>query len=287
LIPGTSALSLRIVCGHPPADRQIAQLAEVVEEIVTTADSAACGVAGCGWLIWNSEGLRRVFRVGCEIERRLAASLPRLENVFLHTASFRWGIWIDQYIVPFDKQNNPIISDITAAAIFHFEPDKMALSSGAVYQTNRRWEHFVCAPRRLLNGQEQFGYRMTGHKRPSALDHAEAKELGAFVGRDRELSAIEDCWKPAGQTRKLAITAPAGSGKTRLIKEWLRRHPEVRALAGSFSLFGGAVENFASQLAALPSDRLDCAALVEAVIGRIHSEKIELLILDDLHWVEP
>ncbi len=128
---------------------------------------------------------------------------------------------------------------------------------------------------------------MTSHKRPSALDHAEAMELGVFVGRDRELSAIEDCWKTTGQTRKLAITAAAGSGKTRLIKEWLRKRPEVRALAANFSLFGGAVENFASQLAELPPDQLNRSASVEAVVSRIRREKIGVLVLDDLHWAEP
>jgi hypothetical protein len=284
---GASALSLRIVCGHAPSGGQSAQLIKVIEEIVSVTNSAAYGVAGYGWLIWTGEGLRQTFRQGCEIEQRLAASLPRLKSILLHTASIRWGIWIDQYIVPLDKQNRPAISEVTAAAIFHSEPDNLVLSSEAVYQTNRRWEHFVCVPRRLLDGQEYYGYRMTDHKRASALDHAEATGLSAFVGREHELSAIEDCWKPRGRTTKLAITAAAGSGKTRLIKEWLRRHPEARALAANFSLFGGAVENFASQLAELSSDRLNCGALVEAAVGRIHREKIEVLILDDLHWAEP
>jgi hypothetical protein len=82
------------------------------------------------------------------------------------------------------------------------------------------------------------------------------------------------------------MTAQAGSGKTRLIREWLKRHPEVHALAANFSLFGGGVENFASQLAELPPDRLDCSALVDAVVAYIRKEKIELLVVDDLHWAE-
>jgi hypothetical protein len=56
--------------------------------------------------------------------------------------------------VPFDKQNKPAISDVTAAAIFQFESDNMTLSSEAIYQVNRKWEHFVSVPCRLLNGQE-------------------------------------------------------------------------------------------------------------------------------------
>jgi hypothetical protein len=85
--------------------------------------------------------------------------LPRIKDIFLHTVGVRWGIWIDQYIVPFDKQNKPAIGDATGAAIFHFEPDHMALSSEAIYRVNRRWEHFVSVPRRLLNGEERHGFR--------------------------------------------------------------------------------------------------------------------------------
>lgn len=135
---GAGALALRLVCGDAPSDAQMADLAELIAEIVAVTNGGVCEVAGYGWLIWTGEGLRQAFRQACEIERRLAASLPRLKNVLLHVASGRWGIWIDQYIVPFDKQNRPTISDITAVAIFHFEPDKMALSSEAAYQTNRR-----------------------------------------------------------------------------------------------------------------------------------------------------
>ena len=59
----------------------------------------------------------------------------------------------------------------------------------------------------------------------------------------------------------------------------------IHALTANFSLFGGAIENFASQLAELP-DRLDRDALVEAVVGRIRADKIQVLVLDDLHWAD-
>ena len=218
----------------------------------------------------------------------MVALMPRLESILFHTAKIRWGIWIDQYVIPFDDgKNSPAVREVTARAIFNFEPDNVVLSSEAVYQINRRWEHFVCVPRRLLDGKEPYGYRMTGHKRPSALDHADAGHSTPFVGRERQLSIIEDCWRRVGRTTKLAITAAAGSGKTRLIKEWLKRHSEIRAAAANFSLFGGDVENFASQLAELPPDRLDCSALVDAILGRIHRDKIGVIVLDDLHWARP
>ena len=284
---GASALILRIVGSRPPAEEQMAVIASVISEILAATNNPICEMAGHGWLVWTTEGLRRAFRQGCEIEQRFAASLPRLESILLHTAKIRWGIWIDQYIISFDGQNSPALRKVTARAIFNFEPDSVVLSSEAIYQTNRRWEHFVCVPRRLLDGKELYGYRMTGHKRPSALDHADAGYSTPFVGRERQLSIIGDCWRRVGRTTKLAITAAAGSGKTRLIQEWLKRHSEIRAVAANFSLFGGDVENFAGQLAELPSDRLDCSALVEAVMDRIHRDKIGVLVLDDLHWAGP
>jgi hypothetical protein len=93
---GASALSLRLVCNSAPPDKEISALKEVIGEIVTIESSATCEVAGRGWLIWTTEGLRRAFRLGSEFERRMLASLPRLQNVLLHAARIRWGIWIDQ-----------------------------------------------------------------------------------------------------------------------------------------------------------------------------------------------
>ena len=55
------------------------------------------------------------------------ASLQRLQNVLLHTARIRWGIWIDQYIVQLDRHNGPVMEDGTANAIFNFEPNQRRL----------------------------------------------------------------------------------------------------------------------------------------------------------------
>jgi hypothetical protein len=282
---GGSALILRFVCANPPRDAALAEVMHVINEVLEIANNdATCEVAGHGWFIWMAKGLREAFHVGCEIERCLISSLPRLENILLHAAKIRWGMWTDQYVLPFDQEDHPVIGDIAARAIFDFEPDNMSYSSEAIYRVNRRWEHFVCAPRRLLGDKEDFGYRIIGHKRPSALDHADVRGASPFVGRDRELSIINDFWNRGDRGRKLAIVAQAGSGKTRLIKEWLARHQETHAVVANFSLFGGDVASFASQLAELPPDRLDCDALVEVVVERIHRDKIGSLVLDDIHW---
>lgn len=282
-----SALVVRVVHEHALTDKQSVAIADIVGEVIAASDGAICEIADQGWLVWTLEGARRAFQQGREIEQRLTASIPRLQKILLHCGKIRWGVWIDQYLVPLDHQKGPAIVEPAARAIFNFEPDNVVLSSEAVYRINRRWEFFIGAPRRLLHSQdESIGFRAIGSKRPSASDHAEAGISTPFLGRERELSIIEEHWNRATQVTKLSMTAQAGSGKTRLIREWLKGHPEVHALAANFSLFGGGIENFAGQLAKLPPDRLDCSALVDAVVGHIRKEKIELLALDDLHWAE-
>lgn len=283
---GASAVVLRIVSDYFSAD-QLLKVSGLVKEIFTPPNHCSlCGVREHGWLVWTADGLHSTFRQGLEIEQRLMTSLPRLAAAF-HGVKIRWGIWIDQYILPFDRDGMPVIGDITAQAIFSFEPDNVALSSESVYQINRHWEHFVCVPRRLLDGKSDYGFRLLGHKRPSALDHAQVVDQSPFVGRKRELSMFDAyCQESKAATFRLALVAEAGSGKTRLIKEWLRRHPELRTLSGSFSLFGGDVVSFASQLAELPGDSLSNEALLGSVIARIMDQGVQVLVIDDLHFAD-
>jgi hypothetical protein len=46
-------------------------------------------------------------------------------------------------------------------------------------------------------------------------------------------------------------------------------------------------ESFASQLAELPLERLDEAALIEAIVARLRRERVKALVFDDLHWAGP
>jgi hypothetical protein len=169
------------------------------------------------------------------------------------------------------------------------QPDNLLSSSDPVYQINRQWEHFACVPRRLLHGKTEFGFRLIGHKRPSALDHASSADSSRhrFVGRNKELSLLEDHYQRSRRsTFRLALVAEAGSGKTRLIKEWLRQHCDRRVLSANFSLFGGGVVTFAGQLADLPPDVTSDEALLGSVVARVQDEAIQVLVADDLHWAD-
>lgn len=283
---GASALILRLVTGLPPSEQKMEALAAVLTDVIcSTCDGGAIsGVPEHGWLAWTKLGLRRAFLQGREIEWRLIGALPQLEDVLQHQAGIRWGLWTDQYILSFSGSDHPDVEGMTAHAIFDFEPDQMLCVSEAVYQVNRRWENFVSVPHRLLNGDGIYGYRLISHKRPSALDHADVQSTSPFIGRNPQLLTIESCWRLRRGIKKLAIIAEAGAGKTRLIKEWLARHRDHRALTATFSLFGGRIESFASQLAELPSDRLDFDALIDAAVDRIRADGVDVLVFDDIHW---
>jgi hypothetical protein len=218
---GASAVVLRLVCGYLSAEQLIQLVGPLAEIFPNEDDAATSGVAQHGWLVWTKEGLRAAFFDGSKIEQRLQRMLPRLEGIVPSTR-VRWGIWLDQYVLPFDASRQPVIPDKTARAIFNFEPDNLLCASEAIYQANRAWEHFVCAPRRLLSGQSDFGFSSLGRKRPSALDHAKAVDSSAFVGRERELAILDRRLQMSeNSTIRFAVVAEAGSGKTRLDQRFL------------------------------------------------------------------
>ena len=279
---GASAIILRFISDVPPKRRVATMFHEV---LAATDEGSARAVPDHGWLVWTTGGSRIAFLKALEIERNLTLSLRQIDGN--PTERFRWGIWIDQYVVPFDAHDRPAISDITARAIFNFEPDNVLLCSNSVIETNRHWEHFVCVPRRVLQGTERQGYRFLDHKRPSALDHAKIADQSRFIGREVELTLLDSCYRRSRTTHsRTALLAEAGCGKTRLVREWRGRHSGLRVTAASFSLFGGDIAAFAGQLADIPSDRITTEALLGSVITRIDAKQIDVVVLDDLHWAD-
>jgi hypothetical protein len=98
---GACALILRLIHNQPSTEERM-ELANAIREALWaggTSNGATCEVAGHGWLIWTTQGLRQTFRIACDIEQRLAASLSRLGSAGLYSANFRWGLWVDQYLL--------------------------------------------------------------------------------------------------------------------------------------------------------------------------------------------
>jgi hypothetical protein len=78
----------------------------------------------------------------------MVCALPELKDI-VRGADIRWGLWTDQYIVPFDRAGRPVLCRDLAGGMFRSEPDGVSFVSEAIYRVNRQWEHFVCSAHRL------------------------------------------------------------------------------------------------------------------------------------------
>jgi len=281
-----AAIRLRLV-GPCPADHHLRDIGRLLHVFrLSSPVSDIVGVAGQGWLLWSSQGARRLFQMTVSLRDRLIRMAPELQQVVAPASQLRWGIWVDDCILPWGgTPPRPCISDALARGLFDFEPDDLLLVTEAVFRANRRWEHFVCIPARRRGGGE--GYRPLGQKHPSALDHAKVPDRASFVGRVEELALLDAAWRGTeGVSRSVAIIAPAGAGKTRLVNAWLQRHLRMRSLRANFSIFGGDLAAFATQLIELPEDPRTTGLLVERVVARLRKERVDVLVLDDLHWAD-
>ncbi|TAK86242.1 MAG: hypothetical protein EPO20_07910 [Betaproteobacteria bacterium] len=281
-----SALVLRIVSDRVADELLLELRASIAGLFAPARRSAIHRVAEQGWLLSTPDEPRLALREAIDLERHLAGALPKI-SAQLCGARLRWGIWTDQYVLQFDAGGVPAIGPATARAIFGFEPDDALLVSETVHVANRRHENFVAVPRRLLAGESSWGFHWLGHKRPSAIDHAAAPESSPFTARRTELAMLDRHRRDsAAATLRVAIIAEAGSGKTRLIREWLRRSPGIRFLSASFSLFGGDLLSFALQLVPLPADDPATEEILREVLANVSRKRVQVLVIDDIHFAD-
>jgi hypothetical protein len=253
---GATAGQLRRDCRISPEHR-LAQDASLLQSLFNVLRSPdILGVRKHGWLIWNNQSARRAFFDAAAIRDALIGLLPTIEAGLSPGSRLRWGMFVDDYVLPCTKQTrSPLVSAVSTQVIFNFEPDNGLLTSTAILQANRRWEHFVGVPARLRDGGDCVAYTPLGRKHPSALDHARAVDLSGFVGRSDEVARLDEAWRLSRASSRLAaIIAPPGAGKTRLVRQWLRCHAEVRFLRASFSTFGGDLMDFVGQVVELPQE---------------------------------
>ncbi|PJB68747.1 MAG: hypothetical protein CO094_00240 [Anaerolineae bacterium CG_4_9_14_3_um_filter_57_17] len=134
-------------------------------------------------------------------------------------------------------------------------------------------------------------------RRPEHAPAASAEPASRWplVGRGTELSLLEESYQQAGrgQGQILLISGEPGIGKTRLVQEFLARHPET-ALMQSACYELEAMVPFAALRRALETSRLPAPEIrpspAEAWnnaltnLSRALAGKTICLILDDLHW---
>jgi DNA-binding CsgD family transcriptional regulator len=113
-----------------------------------------------------------------------------------------------------------------------------------------------------------------------------------FVGRDRELAALERALEAArsGRGATVLVAGEAGIGKTRLASELGARAEGFEVLLGRcLDLVGTELpyQPFAEALGGLPERGASSQLLVfEAILARLDERAPALLVLEDLHWAD-
>ena len=135
------------------------------------------------------------------------------------------------------------------------------------------------------------------------------REEAPFVGRKRELAVIRAALKAAraeASPRAMVVVGPAGTGKSRLLREFARRSRGITALPGRCLSYGEGITYWplreivrgapASEerdiaLAALEADTPRPAAEIALAFRRfcesLARKRPLVLLLDDVHWAEP
>lgn len=281
----TIAVAIRVNGGKPSAD-SLRRIGGALRILFAPFGTGMLGVECEGWLVWTDQPARPAFLMARAFVDRMKAALSDLQGMLSAGTRLHWGAWVDDCILRLGGTPvRPQISDTSARALFDFEPGDMLLTTEPIFRANLRWENFVCIPARRREGGTRDGYRWLDRKRPSAIDHARVPDASAFVGRETELSVLEQGYQRGGGAVQ-AIVAQAGTGKTRLVSAWIAQHPGRTVLRANFSIFGGDLPSFVAQLVPLPEGSLAVPALVDVVTTAIVRDGVDVLVLDDLHWAD-
>lgn len=134
------------------------------------------------------------------------------------------------------------------------QPNQTLTGYGAAWLLDREWQFYAAGV--LARREEDFleaATALRGRKQPAPTPSALVFEQGpCLVGRVRELAALEDELARAreGGGGWCGLVAPAGGGKSKLLRSWLRRvdGTGVRVVGVAASPFGQAPRALVDQL---------------------------------------
>jgi hypothetical protein len=282
---GGIAVALR-VDGPNPYLIERRKVAATVDAMLRAAAPAwTVMIRPTGWFVCAPHGVRETLAIAAAIETGLMELAPTLEADFGPRVSIRWGLWVDRFVAPYDPRSGVELTEIAWARIFDFEPANATMHAERIYEQARRWYEFARHSVRRYERRPDDGYTLVARKRPSALDHLSVAPASPYVGRAHDLAFLDELLHArADAPSRVAVVGPPGAGKTRLVAEWRRRHPGAHVLSATFSVFGADLTSFAEQLVELGDRNESVVELVARIGARIDRERVDVLVLDDLHW---
>jgi hypothetical protein len=179
------------------------------------------------------------------------------------------------------------------------QPGQVLAGYGTARLLDHEWQF---APTGVLSRREEDAVdavtTLVGHKQPASTPSALAADRGpSLVGRARELAVLDGelARVRSGEGRWCALIAPAGGGKSKLLRAWLGRHggAAIRVIGAAASPFGQAPRALVDQLldalavpiaSDVPAPQA-LAALADA-LERAAREEPLLVVIDDLHWAD-
>lgn len=177
------------------------------------------------------------------------------------------------------------------------QPGQALADYGAAQLLEREWQFGPVGvlPRRAEDAVERAA-AFLGRKRPAPTPSAFAPDQGVgLVGRGEQLARLEQELARAcsGEGRWCALVAPAGGGKSKLLRALLGRidRDRVRVVGAAANAFGQAPRAVVDQLLAaldtpMPEDAPE-AQVVSALAAALAQPAQPLLVLvDDLHWAD-
>ncbi len=180
------------------------------------------------------------------------------------------------------------------------QPGQIVATMGLSKELERGWDFMPVGvlPRRKEDWLDR-AVVLEGPKAPASTPSALASDDGAeLIGREAELRALSAELKRAvtGRgTRWCAVVAPAGGGKSKLLRSWLRglRNRDVAVVGASASPFGGQpLSPIAGLCGALEADLpldaspTNASKLLAAALAKATRQKPVVLLFDDLHWAD-
>jgi tetratricopeptide (TPR) repeat protein len=176
------------------------------------------------------------------------------------------------------------------------QPGQALADYGAARLLDRDWQFGPVGvlPRRVEDAVERAA-AFLGRKQPAPTPSAFAPDQGAsLVGRGQELAALEQELVDAqtGEGRWCALVAPAGGGKSKLLRALLHRidHDSVRVVGAAASAFGQApravVDQLLTQLDTPVPEDATTERLVSALAAALAQSPPVLVLVDDLHWAD-